>query len=249
MKFNNILLKVTLVFSFSFFYTSVNAQEKRLTRDMLAARHCPGWDDVMSIIGSSINEYKILPVEDSAKAVENLYDLQISTRQHLGAIIYKTGGIVVDHGWIRIFGSGSVLLNRNIVDYSIDKGLTPGIDKPKGMAIIADDVLGGFYAINYGDLGVDINSVYYFGADGLSYERMNMTYREFLVFCFNTKLDNWYDGYRWNNWQKEIPETNYNQSLDAKPRLYDPKFTDLETMPKNWMPVLQLYKEMIAKKK
>jgi hypothetical protein len=240
------LILMTLIISVQ---SNSIAQERRLDKDMLAARHAPGWDELMSIIGTAINEYKILPVEDSIKAVENLYELQISTRQHMGAIIYKTGGIVVDHGWIRIFGSGSKQMNRNVLDYSKDKGLVPGFDKPTGMAIITDDILGGFYAMNYGALGNDLNNIYYFGPDGLAYESLHMTYREFLVFCFNTKLDNWYEDYRWANWQKEIPDSTYDQALDCSPRIYDQKFTSLDGMQKKWMSSLKLYQEMMAKKK
>jgi hypothetical protein len=45
--------------------------------------------------------------KDSTKADTALYRTQVTTRSPMGAIIYETGGILVDNGWIRILGSGS----------------------------------------------------------------------------------------------------------------------------------------------
>jgi len=43
-------------------------------------------------------------VETNRKSA--LVAVQVTTRSPMGAIIYETGGILVDHGWIRILGSG-----------------------------------------------------------------------------------------------------------------------------------------------
>lgn len=35
---------------------------------------------------------------------------QVTTRSPMGAVVYHTGGILVDHGWIRILGAGECKL-------------------------------------------------------------------------------------------------------------------------------------------
>jgi Protein of unknown function DUF2625 len=32
-----------------------------------------------------------------------LVDLQVTTRSPMGAIAYETGGVLIDHGWLRLF--------------------------------------------------------------------------------------------------------------------------------------------------
>ena len=52
------------------------------------------------------NKIKILP-KDQKRAEHELFFLQVIIRSPMGAIIYETGGILIDNGWIRILGSGS----------------------------------------------------------------------------------------------------------------------------------------------
>ena len=40
-------------------------------------------------------------------APEVLYRLQVTTRSTLGALALHTGGVLVDHGWLRLLGGGA----------------------------------------------------------------------------------------------------------------------------------------------
>jgi hypothetical protein len=71
----------------------------------------------------------------------------------MGAVIYHTGGILVDNGWIRILGSGSKKLPR-ILRHEQGKILC-GLWRIPAYVLIADDAAGGFFAINGGALGKD----------------------------------------------------------------------------------------------
>ena len=42
----------------------------------------------------------------SAQANEVLLSLQVTTRSPMGAIAHETGGSLIDHGWLRVLGSG-----------------------------------------------------------------------------------------------------------------------------------------------
>jgi len=63
----------------------------------------PGWIFVDEWIKSAKNKVEILSV-DTTKAKDALYKTQVTTRSPMGAIIYMTGGLLIDDGWIRILG-------------------------------------------------------------------------------------------------------------------------------------------------
>ena len=59
--------------------------------------------------------------------------------------------------------------------------------------MIADDAAGGYFLLNAGELGDDLGKVYYFSPDNLQYEPLRKTYFEFLQFCFNGQLEDFYE--------------------------------------------------------
>jgi hypothetical protein len=95
----------------------------------------------------------------------------------MGAIIYETGGILVDDGWVRILGSGSAALNRDLMTWNKDK--------QNNFLLVADDVLGGFFAINAGAFGPEsIGKIFYFSPDNLQWEATNKSYSDFCASAF-----------------------------------------------------------------
>jgi hypothetical protein len=178
----------------------------------------PGWTLVKEWIDSAKNKVEVLPV-DTSRANDALYKTQVTTRSPMGAVIYMTGGILIDNGWIRILGSGSSKLDRTLPEWNKGKSfeeLVPGAP----FLLIADDVIGGFFILNGGGLGKDLGKVYYFSPDNLEYEPLDLTYTDFLSFCFNTNLDDFYKGCRWTNWQKEVSKLEGNKVYNFFPPLF-----------------------------
>ena len=62
--------------------------------------------------------------------------LGVTTRSWLGAVVAHSGGLLVDHGWLRVLGSGSGRLSDIVAE----------ADPDTGMLIVAHDVLGGQFA-------------------------------------------------------------------------------------------------------
>src|SRR5262245_20263603 len=87
------------------------AQNKMRSVEELINKTEPAWVLVQQWIDSAKNKVEVLR-RDSAKANNALYKTQVTTRSPMGAVIYSSGGILVDNGWIRILGSGSSKLNR-----------------------------------------------------------------------------------------------------------------------------------------
>lgn len=140
----------------------------------------PGWPLVQQWIAAATNKVEVLPC-DTAKARTALYKAQVTTRSPMGAIVYSTRGIMVDDGWIGILGSGSDRLSRSLPDWNEGKARNEG-----------------------GGLGKDAGKVYYPSPDDLEWQATDLTYTDFLNFCFTRDLDKFYKGLRWKDWRKEV---------------------------------------------
>src|SRR4051812_15885417 len=174
---------------------TTTAQNKMRPVEELINQTDPGWILVKDWIKSAKNKVEILMV-DTVKAKDALYKTQVTTRSPMGAVIYMTGGLLIDDGWIRILGSGNTKLNRTLPDWNKGKSFKE-FGEAMSFLLIADDAIGGFYMLNGGGLGNDLGKIYYFSPDNLEYEALDITYTQFLEFCFNNDLDKFYKGYRW----------------------------------------------------
>lgn len=131
----------------------------------------------------------------------------------MGASIYETGGILVDDGWLRILGSGCKAMDRDLMGWNKDK--------QRGFLLIADDVIGGFYALNGGAFGSEaLGKIFYFAPDNLRWEATNKTYSEFLTFCFSGDLASYYKNLRWKGWEEEVQALTGNQGIACYPFLF-----------------------------
>ena len=96
----------------SFITLTTFSQTKMHPTEELINKNNSGWPFIMEWIKSAKNKVEILSV-DNQKAKDALYKTQVTTRSPMGSIIYETGGILIDNGWIRILGSGSEKLKRS----------------------------------------------------------------------------------------------------------------------------------------
>jgi len=151
-------------------------------------------------------------LEPSEARSDVLVGLQVTTRSPMGAIAYETGGILIDHGWLRILGSGHPKLPRNIVDWSAGRAA--------GHLLIADDVIGGFFSINGGALDEDRGSMYYWAPDTLKWEAMGLGYSDFLCWALSDKLAVFYKGLRWLGWEADVKKAGGDQCYTFYPFLW-----------------------------
>ncbi|RPD50209.1 DUF2625 domain-containing protein [Hymenobacter sediminis] len=192
-----------------------------------------GWPLVQSWIKEARNPVQILP-KDQTQADSVLQAVQVTTRSPMGAIIYETGGLLVDHGWLRILGSGSVLLNRNLAAWNHGR--------QDGFLLVADDVLGGFFAINGGAFGTEtLGKVYYFAPDTLRWENTDMTYSEFLIFSFSGDLKKFYEGLRWATWEQDVKLLDGTQGFSCYPYLFTKEGKDMRKLSRRPVPLAELW--------
>ena len=199
----------------------------------------PAWEFVKQWVDSAVNPVEVLPV-DTLKAKDALYHTQVTIRSPMGAIIYMTGGLLIDHGWIRILGSGSPKLTRALPDWNKGKSFE-NFGEPPGFLLIADDAIGGFFLLNGGSLGSDMGKVYYWSPDNLQYEPLNLSYTEFLDFCLNGNLEQFYKGYRWTNWRTDVATLSGDEVFSFFPYLWTVEGKDPEKTTRKPVPIEEQY--------
>ena len=198
----------------------------------------PGWALVSEWISSASNQVEILS-RNKKRAESTLLQTQVTTRSPLGAVIYETGGILVNHGWLRILGSGSKKLKRSIADWNYGNtyaflGAQPAI------VLVADDVVGGFFAINGGALGSDVGNIYYFAPDMLEWESLDVGYSAFLNWAFSGDLEEFYGSLRWSRWEEESEKLHGDAAFSFFPFLWT-EYEDIDELSRKVVPIDEIW--------
>jgi len=231
----------------TFLSLNASSQNKMQSLDELVNKTDPAWPLVLEWIDSAKNKVEVL-IYDPAAARTTLYNTQVSTYSTLGAVIYNSGGIMIDGGWIRILGCGNPRLTRTVSEWNKGKTIMEFGDLPAYL-LVADDAAGGFFAINYGAFGEDTKAVYYLAPNSLKWESMGLGYTEFLQFCFNGDLTQFYKGLRWSTWDKFIANLDGNKSYSFRPYLWTEGGVDVETCTRKLVTTEELFKFNINKQK
>ncbi|MGX5855165.1 DUF2625 domain-containing protein [Dyadobacter jiangsuensis] len=218
-------------------------QQKQRPVEQLINKEDPGWPLVLEWAKKAINPVEILSA-DSANARQALYDIQVTTRSPMGAIVFMSGGILIDHGWIRILGSGNARLTRALsawrktIQLKVSKTGTP-------LLVVADDAIGGIFVLNDGSLGNDPGKIYYLAPDTLEFEALDLGYSDFLIFCFNNDLDKFYEGYRWKSWKEEISKMSGDSVIGFYPYLWTKEGKEIEKNSRRVIPVAEYYEFVV----
>lgn len=199
----------------------------------------PAWPILMEWIAGASNKVEILPVA-SLQAERCLLEVQVSIHSFLGAVIYETGGLLVDDGWLRILGSGCERMNRSVYNWNKDRSYTDSIAEAPYL-FVADDVLGGLFAVNGGYLGSDVGNMYYFAIDMLEWFQMEISYTDFLLFAFEGKLDEFYDGFRWKGWRGEVKNISPDSAYSFVPFLWTKEGKDIEYTDRRVVSISELF--------
>ena len=177
----------------------------------------PGWPLVQEWIAAARNHVEVLGA-DRMRGEEVLLGLQVTTRSPMGAIALETGGILIDHGWLRFLGSGHERMQGNLLSWNSD-GDIPENPRIKGTLIVAHDAVGGFFALNGGAFPGKPGTAFYFAPDTLQWETTNKSYSDLLVWALSGNLALFYENMRWPGWENDIALLSGDQGISIYPFL------------------------------
>jgi hypothetical protein len=176
------------------------------------------WPLVEDCVGAAVCPVEILPGEQAA-GESTLLALQITTHSVLGTVALHTGGILVDHGWLRILGSGHPRVGGGLRDWNASLGGV-ALEPPLGQAtIVAYDAVGGFYALNGGKWPGDSGAMYYFAPDTRRWEAMDIVYSWFVSWAMSKRLLDFYESLRWPGWEAEVEALGPDEAISVAPPL------------------------------
>jgi len=178
------------------------------------------WPLVQEWVAGSQHAVEVLPCEQS-DGEATLLALQVTTRSTMGAIALRSGGILVDHGWLRILGAGSPRIGGGLREWNASLGGAP-LDPPlDGALVVAYDAVGGVFAIN-GDqwTGSEVGSIHYFAPDKRTWEPYEWGYTGFFRWALSPyEFEQFYHDYRWKGWEAEVEALGPDQVISIWPGL------------------------------
>jgi hypothetical protein len=162
---------------------------------------------VRDAAAASPHPVQILPCTDDAgrRALEWL---QVSARSPLGAIARHTGGLLVDHGWLRVLGAGCDRLPRSLPSWN---GSPP---RHAAGLLVADDAIGGCFA-----WFAEPRTIHYFAPDTLCWEDLGLGYADWLEAMLGDELHAFYESLRWPGWEDEVGPLSGDEALLVIPPL------------------------------
>jgi hypothetical protein len=178
----------------------------------------PAWPVVQQWIKAASNRVEVLPASEPARS-RSLEELQVTTRSPMGAVVYETGGLLIDGGWLRVLGSGHPRLPRTLPGWNKGRTWTEG-QSPPPLLIVADDVVGGSYAVNGGAFQAPRGHVHYFAPDRLEWQSLEVGYSDFLQWTLRGNLEKFFEEQRWPGWPAEISALSGDQALSIYPFLW-----------------------------
>jgi Protein of unknown function DUF2625 len=235
----SVMVRYTLILLFTIFHLSTKAQQALRPIEQLIDPDNTGWKLVKQMIKTAKNKVEILSC-DTTKARVALFETQVTTRSPMGAIVHNTGGLLIAKGWIRILGAGNPKLNRSLPEWNRGKSVKKQGELPT-FWLVADDVVGGFFAINGGSLGQDTGMVYYMAPDNVTWDGLGFSYTEFLSFCFNGNLALFYKELGWKILQNEAAKISGDKVFNFVPPLWSKQGKDISKNQRMAVPAEEQY--------
>lgn len=194
----------------------------------------PAWPLLADWIERSSVEVVALP-GDEARGRACLLQLQVTARSFLGAVALSSGGMLVDGGWLRVYGGAGTGPVGGLPGLAAVNGFParfqPGWLPDAGL-VLAHDVLGGTFALNghdpaaVGRPGIP-GEVIYFAPDSLTWEGLGAGHGDWLSWLLaGDGLADFYKGLRWPGWRDDLEELALGHGLSAYPFLWSEQAQD-----------------------
>lgn len=114
-------------------------------------------------------------------------------------------------------GAGGRRLPRDLVIWN---ELTATQHRLSGAMLVADDAVGGFFAINGNAFDGPLGNVWYLAPDTLAWEDCGRSYADWLHWACTGDLARFYESMRWPGWKAEVASLDTSQVLSIYPFLF-----------------------------
>ncbi|MCD0486287.1 DUF2625 domain-containing protein [Streptacidiphilus sp. ASG 303] len=187
----------------------------------------PAWPLLLQELSGSGVSVEVLP-GDVELGRASLLQLQVSARSFLGGIVLNCGGLLVDSGWLRIFGSPRDTGAGGMPSLAGINAMPPTFDsgwRPEAGLVVAHDVLGGVFALNGSEPARagrpgEPGEVVYFSPDSLRWEALGASHAAWLSWVLSGGLEQFYQSLRWDGWCRQVSGLNGRQGLSFFPPLW-----------------------------
>lgn len=89
-----------------------------------------------------------------------------------------------------------------------------------GFFLVADDALGGFFALDGGALGPGKGQAFYLAPDTCRWEPLKLGYSDLLRWCLQGDVARFYEDARWPGWEREVAALDGARGLSSWPPLW-----------------------------
>ncbi|MEV6602012.1 DUF2625 family protein [Actinoplanes sp. NPDC051346] len=172
------------------------------------------WSEVTALAAAAPYPVQLL-LTDPERAAACLTALGVTTRSWLGAVVANSGGLVIDHGWLRVLGGGH-------------DGL-PEVAGDDGRLVVAFDVMGGQFAWLPAEPGAR-RTVHYFGPEDLEWQDLELGYGDWLDAMLAGAVPQFYAGLRWPGWEIEVAGVALDEGISAWPPPWTKEGKDLSVV-------------------
>jgi hypothetical protein len=194
----------------------------------------PAWPALRRRLARAAVPVRILPAPGSA---DILFRLQVTAASVLGALALETGGLVLEHGWLRLLGGGA----EGLPDVATASGLGhPADGGPPPFLVIAHDVLGGLFALDGGGLGIAPGQVCHWGPDTLEWTGLEAGHAAFVAWALDGGAAEFYEGLRWPGWEQEVAAIPLDHGLSLDPPPFTKEGQDVAAAARRPVPFAEL---------
>jgi hypothetical protein len=187
----------------------------------------PAWPELLEVFAAGTVSLEVLPGADD-EGRRCLLQMQVTARSALGGLALNSGGLVLDGGWVRVFGGGPGPNDGGLPSLGQVNRFPVAFDPawhPVTGLVVGHDVLGGVFALNGHDPAAAgrpgaPGQMTYFAPDTLSWEAMDMGHSMWLSWLLSDRLETFYDGLRWPGWREEAATLAFSQGIAVYPFLW-----------------------------
>jgi hypothetical protein len=198
--------------------------------DDLVVPEATAWSEILEATAGVPYPVEIAPATAELGGAA-LLSVQVTTRSWLGALAYHSGGLLIDHGWLRVYGAGDPA--RGLPDLAAVQEYSPD-----GL-VVAHDVLGGVFSWRQPDPDVAPH-IFYFAPDTLDWLDLDGGYGDWLGAMLGGAVTRFYEGLRWPGWEAEVAACPLDRGIVTYPPLWSQEGSDIGATTRRPVPMSEL---------